>query len=97
MNLYGCFFPVAGICVAGYSSERNEILELLLPLKLYAKGNQVSRLLNKFLCALYLLSKLQNTTAQPNTLFVLNVQRASVQSGTLKCCMVDSATSRLNA
>ncbi|MCJ8740889.1 hypothetical protein PDJAM_G00064280 [Pangasius djambal] len=28
------------ICVAGYSSEKNEILELLLPLKLYAKGNQ---------------------------------------------------------
>ncbi|XP_047661821.1 WD repeat-containing protein 73 isoform X2 [Tachysurus fulvidraco] len=28
------------VCVAGYSSEKNEILELLLPLKLYAKKNQ---------------------------------------------------------
>ncbi|KAI5622495.1 WD repeat-containing protein 73 [Silurus asotus] len=28
------------ICVAGYMSEKNEILELLLPLKLYAKGNK---------------------------------------------------------
>lgn len=36
-------FSVSGICVAGYSTERNEILELLLPLKLYAKGNQVSQ------------------------------------------------------
>ncbi|XP_062867767.1 WD repeat-containing protein 73 [Trichomycterus rosablanca] len=28
------------ICVAGYSSAKSEILELLLPLKLYVKGNQ---------------------------------------------------------
>lgn len=36
-------FSVAGICVADYSSGKNEILELLLPLKLYAMGNQVSQ------------------------------------------------------
>lgn len=35
---------VAGICVAGYSSEKNEILELVLPLKLYAGSKQVNPL-----------------------------------------------------
>lgn len=44
LNSKGCFsFCIPGICVAGYTGARSEILELLLPLKLYAGENQVNK------------------------------------------------------
>lgn len=36
-------FDVAAICVAGFSSDRNELLELHLPPKLFADTNKVTQ------------------------------------------------------
>ena len=36
-------FMFAGVCIAGYSSSTNEILELCLPPKLFADENKVRK------------------------------------------------------
>ena len=42
LNSYSVFIVfLSAVCVAGYSSSKNEILELQLPLKLFAEENKV--------------------------------------------------------
>lgn len=41
-----CIIMFTAVCVAGYSSSKNEILELLLPLKLFADENKVTICVN---------------------------------------------------
>lgn len=69
------------MCVAGYSSSKNEILELRLPPKLFADENKVTT-------PFYRKTHRGDVTSNPQC----GVFRASAQSGTSKLSTVASRT-----
>lgn len=70
----------AAVCVAGHASSKNEILELLLPLKLFADENKVRLSLN---FSFYIFKS-------GFFIYMCVVFRVSVQNGTSKWSTVGS-------
>lgn len=74
-------FYIPGICVAGYIGAKSEILELLLPLKLYAGDNQVNEEVRNAILAC-------NLNVRFIKLPVVHNFRVFVLKETLKCSTV---------
>lgn len=94
INLF--FFGVfVGVCVAGYSRSKNEILELRLPLKLLADENKVK--IRTLVQTLSLFFSRRRFRCYSELFLFAVVFRVSAQNGILKFPMVVSQTVRFAA
>lgn len=85
------------MCVAGYGSSKNEILELRLPPKLFANENKVSKHQHS---PNFVVVIIKNTTSKCHSLLqfcVCVVFRVSVQNGISKLSTVVSQTGLFTA
>lgn len=90
------FFGVfVGVCVAGFSQSKNEILELRLPLKLLADENKVK--IRTLVQTLSLFFSRRRFRCYSELFLFAVVFRVSAQNGILKFPMVVSQTVRFAA
>lgn len=85
-----CLF--SAVCVAGYSSSKNEILELSLPPKLCADENKVTNIKTFQTLTFIIVNTMSKCHFNPLAQYVCVVFRVFVLSGTLKLSTVASQT-----